>query len=117
MAKPYFTRRRRISLKKAHIVLVDKCVLFFGRSDRIRRILLTQSARLDLKVSPLLPKNSLQDCFLDGKSLLEVRILSSFNTKEREGLRPSLSFGRSDRIRTCGIDGPKNLGVPVSARF
>ena len=29
MAKPYFTRRRRISLKKAHIVLVDKCVLFF----------------------------------------------------------------------------------------
>ena len=30
MAKPYFTRRRRISLKKAHIVLVDKCVLFSG---------------------------------------------------------------------------------------
>ena len=28
MAEPYFTRRRRISLKKAHIVLVDKCVLF-----------------------------------------------------------------------------------------
>ena len=30
LAKPYFTRRRRISLKKAHIVLVDKCVLFSG---------------------------------------------------------------------------------------
>ena len=30
MAEPYFTRRRRISLKKAHIVLVDKCVLFSG---------------------------------------------------------------------------------------
>ncbi len=30
MAEPYFTRQRRISLKKAHIVLVDKCVLFSG---------------------------------------------------------------------------------------
>ena len=36
MAEPYFTRRRRISLKKAHIVLVDKCVLFSGRGDGIR---------------------------------------------------------------------------------
>ena len=34
MAKPYFTRRRRISLKKAHIVLIDKCVLFSGAGDR-----------------------------------------------------------------------------------
>ena len=36
MAKPYFTRRRRISLKKAHIVLVDKCVLFSGGGSWIR---------------------------------------------------------------------------------
>ncbi len=36
MAKPYFTRRRRISLKKAHIVLVDKCVLFSGGGVRTR---------------------------------------------------------------------------------
>ena len=36
MAKPYFTRRRRISLKKAHIVLVDKCVLFSGGADGSR---------------------------------------------------------------------------------
>ena len=35
MAKPYFTRRRRISLKKAHIVLVDKCVLFSGGEGEI----------------------------------------------------------------------------------
>ena len=36
MAEPYFTRRRRISLKKAHIVLVDKCVLFSGWGTRIQ---------------------------------------------------------------------------------
>ena len=35
MAKPYFTRRRRISLKKAHIVLVDKCVLFSGAGNSL----------------------------------------------------------------------------------
>ena len=35
MAEPYFTRRRRISLKKAHIVLVDKCVLFSGGEGEI----------------------------------------------------------------------------------
>ena len=38
MAKPYFTRRRRISLKKAHIVLVDKCVLFSGGERGIRTL-------------------------------------------------------------------------------
>ena len=38
MAKPYFTRRRRISLKKAHIVLVDKCVLFSGGEEEIRTL-------------------------------------------------------------------------------
>ena len=43
MAKPYFTRRRRISLKKAHIVLVDKCVLFSGGE---REILADDALRL-----------------------------------------------------------------------
>ena len=38
MAKPYFTGRRRISLKKAHIVLVDKCVLFSGGEREIRTL-------------------------------------------------------------------------------
>ena len=38
MAEPYFTRRRRISLKKAHIVLVDKCVLFSGGEGEIRTL-------------------------------------------------------------------------------
>ena len=38
MAEPYFTRRRRISLKKAHICLVDKCVLFSGGERGIRTL-------------------------------------------------------------------------------
>ena len=38
MAEPYFTRRRRISLKKAHICPVDKCVLFSGGERGIRTL-------------------------------------------------------------------------------
>ena len=62
MAKPYFTRRRRISLKKAHIVLVDKCVLFSGGSGWIRT---TEVSDNRFTVCPLWPLGksplSLQD--------------------------------------------------------
>ena len=34
-----------------------------------------------------------------------------------ENWMQALPAGRSDRIRTCGILLPKNLGVPVSACF
>ena len=46
MAKPYFTRQRRISLKKTHIVLVDKCVLFSGWGTGILNPELAASGRV-----------------------------------------------------------------------
>ena len=51
-ALPYFTRRRRISLKKAHIVLVDKCVLFSGGGWWIRT---TEVSDNRFTVCPLWP--------------------------------------------------------------
>ena len=52
MAEPYFTRRRRISSKKAHIVLVDKCVLFSGGGWWIRT---TEVSDNRFTVCPLWP--------------------------------------------------------------
>ena len=82
MAKPYFTRRRRISLKKAHIVLVDKCVLFSGGECGIRilRPRLLQSLRSALtRFSPL--RGSLlrpaRLCRSPGATFTPVRFESS----------------------------------------
>ena len=46
----------------------------------------------------------------DGRHLLKVRtLLINFKTKRR--LAPSFCFGRSDRVRTCG------LNIPNVARY
>ena len=59
MAKPYFTRRRRISLKKAHICLLDKCVLFSGGGCGIRtHVRLLSNGFQDFLTNPTLTKNN-----------------------------------------------------------
>ena len=57
MAKPYFTRRRRISLKKAHICLPDKCVLFSGGERGIRTLVrvLTETRFPVVRLRPAQP--------------------------------------------------------------
>ena len=47
MAKPYFTRRRRISLKKAHIVLADKLGFFVGWGTGILNLFTNPQADLE----------------------------------------------------------------------
>ena len=63
MAVPYFTRQRRISLKKAHIVLVDKCVLFSGGEGEIRTL------------EPFYRLHDFQSCALDQLGDFSTRLL------------------------------------------
>ncbi len=87
---------------------VSRCFFLVGVTGFDATLLVALSSGIALGHKA---KNSPLDYFLYALSLLEVRILSTNNAKTKEHFAVLFVFGRSDRIRTCGID------VPNVARY